>query len=181
MTGNAIRSNWRPRLVLSWLRLSACLLSLYSGLFGQLMYVACGTGSLDPHVMLWGYSIGAGGGLTPLAGSPFPLTEQELVNGGAFAIHPSGSFFYMGADIRGYIIDGGTGALTEMSGSPFGTTSGNYGSSRFAITPSGDFLYTVYGFSNIGEVSVLGYRINRSTGGLTPLPGSPFPFRRRGC
>ena len=39
-----------------------------------------------------------------------------------------------------------------------------------AVDPSGTFAYV----ANRGDNNVSGYRINRTTGALTPIAGSPF-------
>jgi uncharacterized protein (TIGR03437 family) len=138
------------------------------------MYVPCQTSLSDTHVSMWSYSLDPNGALAALPASPFQLSEAAMVDQGKIAFHPSGSFLYLGDDIRGYVVDGGTGALTEMPGSPFLTNITLNAAADIAITPSGDFLYAVFGHVQIGGVSVLGYRVNQSTGVLTPLPASPF-------
>jgi 6-phosphogluconolactonase len=66
------------------------------------------------------------------------------------------------------------GSLTPVPGSPFPTGGegfpGGWGS-RATVTLARNFLFISNTLSN--DISV--FRINRSTGGLRPVPGSPFP------
>jgi 6-phosphogluconolactonase (cycloisomerase 2 family) len=68
-------------------------------------------------------------------------------------------------NISGYTIDSTTGALTPMSGSPFGSLSGTSGA---AVDRMGRFLYESTSFG------VRGYAIDPTTGGLTEIIGSPW-------
>lgn len=70
--------------------------------------------------------------------------------------------------LSGYMIDGATGSLTEISGSPF--PAGNSPRS-LSTDPQGRFLYEADWYS----ASVSAYAIDGSTGVLTEIPGSPFP------
>src|SRR5882757_4983912 len=71
----------------------------------------------------------------------------------------------------------GNGALTEILDSPFPTAGvgaediGSFGPNRIAVSPVGNFLFAANSISN--DVSV--FSINPATGGLTLVPGSPFP------
>src|SRR5262249_50435556 len=69
--------------------------------------------------------------------------------------------------VSAYTIDGATGALTPVAGSPFPA---GEGSLSVGVDPSGQFVYV--GNSGSGDVSA--YRI-AATGALTPIDGSPFP------
>src|SRR5450759_1382453 len=70
-------------------------------------------------------------------------------------------------DVSGYTINGVTGALTPISGSPF--ASGSQPRS-VAVDPTGKFAYV----ANTGSNNVSAYTINGVTGALTPISGSPF-------
>lgn len=88
------------------------------------------------------------------------------------AVDPTGHFVYASdSGIRGYAIDQTTGALTELTGSPFGSTGLPDGDvllgGAIAIEPSGHFLY------NVGLGLLNGFAID-SEGKLTLLAGSPF-------
>lgn len=143
---------------------------------GQFLYVANegatpGTGSISAYVI-----DAATGTLVPVSGSPFPDGSFPVVT----AVDPSGQFLYVahcasaGCNIGGmgsvsaFTIDGATGALTPVAGSPF---SGGREVRWVTVHPSGQFLYT----ANFSGRNVWGYAIDPTTGALTPLPGLPFP------
>jgi 6-phosphogluconolactonase (cycloisomerase 2 family) len=112
----------------------------------------------------------ATGVLTQITGSPFPLPSGASVPQ-SIAIDPSTKFVFVGdtasPDVCAFTINGATGALTVVTGSPFA----NSGEDAFSLSvdPSGRFLYTA------GEAAaVTGFSINGVTGALAPLPGSPF-------
>jgi YD repeat-containing protein len=98
--------------------------------------------------------------------SPFPVTATD---GGAFAPARSpfaGLFFQAGGSspsISAFTVDPNAGTLTEVSGSPFGVSSGL---SSISVDTTGQYLY--------GETynSLFGFSING--GALTPLSNSPF-------
>jgi 6-phosphogluconolactonase (cycloisomerase 2 family) len=83
---------------------------------------------------------------------------------------------WFASNISAYSIDGTTGALTPVAGSPF-----SVGDSPASVTvhPTGQFAYVANcgapcgGFSNIGSLSA--FSLDRKTGALTPIAGSPFP------
>ena len=109
------------------------------------------------------YDIGGGGGLTPVAGSPFPAGGSEH---GA-VLSPDGAFYYvanLATSISGYTV-GGSGALSPIAGSPFLVAA-----SDLAMTPAGDFLIAADYATN--RLSVLA--VNSLSGVPTPVAGSPF-------
>lgn len=91
----------------------------------------------------------------------------------ATVVDPTGRFLYVGGDstttsnqglVAAFIINSTTGALTQITGSPFSTGT----SPRIAIDPSSKFLYT-------GDSSgVSAFTIDPLTGALAKVPGSPF-------
>ncbi len=114
---------------------------------------------------IFGYNIGADGSLSAVQGSPFsvPLNGQPthviLDSSGLYLYAP----LYAGG-IAAFSINGSTGALTNVPGSPFPTTASPGG---LAAAPGG-YVYVT------GQYGVLdAYKIG-STGALTPVPGSPF-------
>ncbi|HEX2711883.1 MAG TPA: beta-propeller fold lactonase family protein [Candidatus Acidoferrales bacterium] len=115
---------------------------------------------------------GATGALTPVPGSPFPAGTSPL----SVAVDPMGRFAYvanegspvLGGNVSAYTIDGATGALTPVPGSPFPAGAGPH---SVAVDPTGQFAYVAN--ANSGNVSA--YTIDGATGALTPVPGSPFP------
>ena len=76
------------------------------------------------------------------------------------------------SSVGAYAVDGTTGNLTPLPGSPF---SAGLIPQSVAVDPTGGFLYVTnetYGSSDDGSVSA--YAINPSNGALTQVNGSPF-------
>jgi 6-phosphogluconolactonase (cycloisomerase 2 family) len=92
-------------------------------------------------------------------------------NPSAVTIDPSGQFAYVpnagSNNVSAYAINGTTGALTAMAGSPFATGTGP---DSLSFDSSGDFAY----LANHGSGSVSAFSINATTGALTAVAGSPF-------
>lgn len=111
------------------------------------------------------YAIESGGTLKALKASPFGSGSEP------YDVKISGSVAYVtnaGDDtVSGYRINTSTGALTPLTGSPYGAGSSPIG---LAVDPTGKFAYT----SNQNSNDVSGFAINATTGALTPVPGSPF-------
>jgi 6-phosphogluconolactonase (cycloisomerase 2 family) len=88
-------------------------------------------------------------------------------------VDPTSKFLYVADMIGGqfsvFAIDSNSGALTEISGSPFFNQS-NAGPSGIALHPSGKFLYTA--LSNSAGVD--GVSVNTGTGALTLIAGAPW-------
>jgi 6-phosphogluconolactonase (cycloisomerase 2 family) len=72
-----------------------------------------------------------------------------------------------------FAIDGTTGELTEVGGSPFAA---GWGAERVATVSDGRFVYIGnYGDgSNSGDGTISAYTTDQSTGALTEIAGSPF-------
>jgi 6-phosphogluconolactonase (cycloisomerase 2 family) len=138
---------------------------------GQFLYVTDLTGG-----RIFAYQINSStGALTTVAGSPFsvPLGTLSGSSGpepNVPVIDKTGSFLYvslMAAGVAAFEINPSTGALTNVAGSPFLTSSVPTG---IATDPAGNFLY----ICNSPDGFVEGFTINISSGGLAPVPGSPF-------
>jgi 6-phosphogluconolactonase len=100
-----------------------------------------------------------------LALSPFALTAQNSNQYAYVAIADSGQVF-------GYHLNATNGNLAPLEGSPFPNS--NYaGLSSIAADPAGRFLYATSQYAPSNE-NVIGFRIDRPTGRLCPIPGSPF-------
>ena len=113
------------------------------------------------------------GALTEITGSPFAAGGAGALSF-SVAVDPTGKFVYVAnensADVSAYTINSSTGALTEITGSPF--ASGTYPYS-VTVDPTGKFAYVANGgFMDAGTVSA--YTINSSTGALTEITGSPL-------
>ena len=116
------------------------------------------------------------GALTPVAHSPFPAGPEEPTG---LVVTPDGKHLYTAnasqadptrSDVIGFSINAGTGALTQVSGSP---TPAGSGATLAALTPDGSKLYVT---DNAGG-TLSGYAVDAGSGALTELAGSPFPTR----
>lgn len=110
------------------------------------------------------YDVGTDGGLTPVAGSPFPGA-----GGGVLRLSPDGTRLFVGTNSAIHVFDvASSGALTEIAGSPFVTgASGTI--VELDMTPDGRYLYAaVFNFGNFSGFSVA------ANGSLTELAGSPY-------
>jgi DNA-binding beta-propeller fold protein YncE len=88
---------------------------------GKHVYVANeGDGTIS------GYSVGSGGALSALAGSPF--ADGDGVGPTALTVDPSGKHLYVtnqSADTIAVYAIAASGALSQIAGSPFADPSGN--------------------------------------------------------
>lgn len=115
------------------------------------------------------------GTLTPLAGSPFttPATSSPGYSQPAtlMIIDQTNQFLYVSSSggIEAFSINQGTGQLTPIAGSPFGTDIPSPWTE--VISPNNMFLY-VLSAKNSGVM--YGFSVDQTSGALTPLPGSPF-------
>ncbi|MCW3016124.1 MAG: hypothetical protein JWO02_3216 [Solirubrobacterales bacterium] len=107
---------------------------------------------------------------TAAAGSPFATTAAANPRqvtfspaGGRLAATNGGS-----SNVSVFSVNSSTGALTQVSGSPFATGATPYG---VAFSPSGDLLAT----ANFDANTVSVFSVNATTGALTQVAGSPFP------
>lgn len=111
------------------------------------------------------------GDLTAIPGSPFLSGSNAFPQVWALAMHPSGQYLYAynlnGGSVSAFKIDSGTGALSQVSGSPF---SSNGDGSGMAIDPQGKFLYLI---SGSGQLAI--HLINQSTGALSVAKEFPWP------
>ena len=129
---------------------------------GTFMYVSTLSGSSGD---VEGFSIDSSGALTALPGLPFASFLATAIK-----MHPSGKYVYAADEasaVRAFSLNAGSGALTELGGSPFPAGNEPFG---FALDPAGKFLYTANFLSN----DVSAYAIDSNTGSLTPVTGSPF-------
>jgi 6-phosphogluconolactonase (cycloisomerase 2 family) len=145
---------------------------------GKYLYV---TESVSGHAGLeiLAYSIGTGGALAPVSGSPFPYAMWQVQgdSSGAYLIGTTGkTVTFDGSDddhLYVFSINSGTGAISQV-GTPFGTT---YSPFNIAVQPStgGE---AVYSFSindtDTAYNPVEGFELNTSSGAFTTITGSPF-------
>jgi 6-phosphogluconolactonase len=125
----------------------------------------------------------------------YPVPGTNFTVGGVstdIAVHPSNKFVYVTTAAHDYNqgITGkhdsvtafsvaSNGSLVAVPGSPFITDGPNWG---IAIDPSGKYLYAssqVSDSNQDGEINA--FKINQTTGALTPIAGSPFPVIPYSC
>ena len=117
------------------------------------------------------YAVGASGTLTAVPGSPFAATSARQL-----ALAPDGKFMYVfsrsARTVSVFSIDRNTGALAA-AGSPYAVGS-NPRSIR--VTPSGRFLLVADPGSLVdnGTDQIRVYAIDKASGALAPIAGSPF-------
>jgi 6-phosphogluconolactonase (cycloisomerase 2 family) len=124
---------------------------------------------------------GSTGALTAVAGSPFSTQPSPRYA----TVDRAGKFLYvacLGSSIdpprvSAYAINGTTGALTELTASPFDLSTPPPAVGALAIFaavlhPSGEFGYVPL-LPSPGGGALYGATIDASTGNLTPIPGAP--------
>ncbi|WP_446745838.1 lactonase family protein [Silvibacterium acidisoli] len=131
---------------------------------GNLMYVSLGTGGVQALTF------------NPTSGT---LSTNNLVlktKGNQYSdegivVDPSGAFLLVSevgaGTVRVLSINASTGALTEVSGSPFAAGTGPQG---IIFDYTGAYVYT----ANIGSNNISGWSFNKTSGALTAISGSPF-------
>ncbi|HET9165545.1 MAG TPA: beta-propeller fold lactonase family protein [Candidatus Angelobacter sp.] len=128
---------------------------------GRFLYVT------DPaHNAVLGFSIQAGV-LSPINGSPFLAGSAPS----GLGIDPQGALLYVANsgsnNVSAYAIDSSTGALGQVTGSPFAT--GGVGPSAVAVDADTSFVYV----TEAGSHDIAAFNI-ASNGALSPVKGSPF-------
>jgi 6-phosphogluconolactonase (cycloisomerase 2 family) len=120
------------------------------------------------------------GAPSPVAGSPFATTSAPF----DFTISPDGQFVYVVGDdlsenvtnLEGYQLDGTTGALTALSGSPFTSLPADFIQCKFE--QGGEVMVCTSDFSQESHFTAV--NADTSTGDLTPGAGLDilinFPF-----
>ena len=129
---------------------------------GRFLYVT------DPaHNAVVGFAIQSGGGLTPINGSPFPAGTAPI----GLGIDPQGALLFAANsasnNVSAYAIDSSSGALGQVSGSPF--PSAGVGPSAVAVDSETSFVYVTDQVSH--DISAFAIASN---GALKLVKGSPF-------
>jgi 6-phosphogluconolactonase (cycloisomerase 2 family) len=136
---------------------------------GKFAYVVDNSCGLPPDGTVTAFTVDGSSGAFTQIGPPFPAGGCPQ----SMTMHPTGKFAYVTASqppsIVGYAIDGATGALNMVPGSPFQAGSSN-NPNPLTIDPSGQFAYVPDDTQN----TVSAFVIDPVTGTLTPVPGSPF-------
>jgi hypothetical protein len=128
----------------------------------------------------------AGLSLSEISGSPYSMPNFPF----ALFVHPSGKFLYVANEnqpyqssltpdqysgsISAFVIDSGTGALTQVPGSPFAA---GINPLSVVVDPTGQFAYsasTNYAGGSSGFAQIMGFSIDAVSGALTPFSGNPF-------
>lgn len=115
------------------------------------------------------FSVGSGGALTQVSGSPFDTGTGPGTGVRSVAFNPSGDLLAAANETNTVSVFsvGSSGTLTQISGSPF-ATGGTGAAYSVAFSPSGGLLATA-NFNHSVSVFSVG-----SGGALTPVSGSPF-------
>jgi 6-phosphogluconolactonase (cycloisomerase 2 family) len=141
----------------------------------DLLYFVGGANAID------GASLNSSGTFAALSGVTAPSIGSSSFSAPDIVI-ANKAFLYVpykakvnGADqgfVAAFLISHSTGALSNISGSPFST--GVSGADSAVVDPQGRFLFV--GDQVTGSVTA--FQIDSSTGALTPAPGSPLtnPF-----
>jgi 6-phosphogluconolactonase (cycloisomerase 2 family) len=132
------------------------------------------TNSFSANISVFSINSGTGA-LTAVPNSPFFANDTP----GEMLIVPGTNLLYVTnsriGTVSAFTFSTSTGALTPVAGSPFFSGSG---ASGLAIANNAQYLYVANSSAtNPGSVSVgniSGFNINSTTGGLTPIQGSPF-------
>ena len=131
---------------------------------GSYVYVsAYDTSTPSPVGYVFGFSVGSGGVLTALSGSPYPAGVQPS----AIASDPSSTYVYVtdyvSGDVLAYTVAAGN--LTLMAGSPF--PAGNH-PAAIVVDPSFSYAYV----ANSGDGTVEAYSISNGKLGSLGNSGS---------
>jgi 6-phosphogluconolactonase (cycloisomerase 2 family) len=144
---------------------------------GRYVYATTISSDANPESFIYAFAVQSNGSLRPVPGSPFPTSEWSR----ALAIDPQGEYLYASTYagvigpanfVAAYSISSSDGALTPLPGSPYQVPNSSNcatGAWDVAVHPSGDFLLLTD--ACLGTVV---YRIDRSTGTLSMVKGSPF-------
>lgn len=126
---------------------------------GDFLYVACVNGD----VVI--FDVNPDGSLTPSSTYPFFAPER-------LAMHPSGQWLFVSAYTTGvWVMEiAGDGSLSPTPGSPYSVGGSGSDITGIRIDDTRNLLYAnnSYG-ANLGVLSI------DTAGGLTHIPGSPFP------
>ena len=152
---------------------------------GKFVYVSSTTssGGAVTAVDINAFAVQSDGSLKAVPGSPFSMGANGIPGMG---MDPKGQYLYISAStgsggaVAAFAINGTNGALTPVPGSPFLVPVGSCDPSKdfcqdtptdVAVDPAGKYVYAVLGI----ESALAGFAIDRSTGTLSNLPGSPYP------
>jgi 6-phosphogluconolactonase len=145
---------------------------------GKFLYVGL-VGTTNANNKIAAFAIDANtGALTPISGSPFATgNAPQYMSLVPVTLVGNTEFLYTAnvqdKTISAFIVDGSSGALTQLSGSPYhGATS----LGGLAVTPTASSTgnYLLYAADPQAK-AVIAFTIDGTTGALSPVSGSPFP------
>lgn len=160
--------------------LSFCLLLLFivaSDIYAQnFVYVNNNTSGSNT---VSAFSVGAGGSLSPVAGSPFATggagSGDFLFAASRARVCAVGNRLYVSNsasnNVSGFDVNPTTGGLSLVPGSPFATGGQAGNGISLDCTPDGRYVIAV----NAGSANVSCFSVG-ANGALTAVPGSPFPL-----
>ena len=144
---------------------------------GKYLYVTNETSGAG-GASIYGFSRDpSSGAFTPLGG--FPLAVDGLANTsvfdrtGTFLLVTGTNVFGTNGGIDVFNFNSSTGALNLSAGSPVQVGDGPAG---IVVDGSGNFVYV----PNTADVSISAFTLDKATGGLTTISGSPFPSGGKG-
>ena len=129
---------------------------------------------------IFGWTISSTGSLTAITGSQFPasLDFAGTVGEAAMITNPAGTMLFASDQLESKIFVfqiGSGGVLTPATGSPFTVPLG-FQPMNLATDGLGKYLYASNDISSTHTGSEVAAFVIGSSGGLTPVPGSPFAF-----
>jgi len=142
---------------------------------GRFLYLSDFTAT---HVVVAYVVNQATGSLTAVPGSPFSTGGNGFgcACSSDLVFTPDGRFLYASDDasnlVAAFSVNPTTGVLTTVPGSPFPAGNSPEG---LVINSGGEFLFEADQGTAIATSTISVYRINSSSGAITPVAGSPFP------
>ncbi|MGH9748058.1 MAG: lactonase family protein [Candidatus Acidiferrales bacterium] len=145
---------------------------------GNIAYV---TDFTDGNIFI--FSVGADGSFTSNPASNSPLIIPSVNDRAHFGlVHPTANLLFTAnaESVSAYIIDTtNAGALSLAASSPVQTGGFQIEPFAVALDKSGLFLYVTpagaaFGSGGFTSDNIIGYQVNTTDGGLTPIPDAPF-------
>jgi 6-phosphogluconolactonase (cycloisomerase 2 family) len=145
---------------------------------GNILYVAlAGTVSANNKIAAFAIDLNTGG-LTAVPGSPFDTGSDPLyMTLVPITLIGFQEFLYTANvqdnTISAFTVDGNTGVLTPVSGSPY---AGGSSVGGLAVTPTGTSVGNFFLYAADPQAkTVRAFTVDGNTGALSAIPGSPFP------